>query len=184
MTNVTTILAVATFGLMSLSMQNFESKPSKPITSEDGDQLTITSTAFKSGQMIPSKYTCKGSNMSPPLHVDGIPEGTKAVVVIMDDPDAMVDGGFTHWLAWNLDPTMIDIPEGYKGGVQGMNMNKRKGYYGPCPPQGTHHYHFRIFALSARLKIAADSDKKRLEVAMAGKILAQGELMGIYTIKK
>jgi Raf kinase inhibitor-like YbhB/YbcL family protein len=184
MLNFTNMIIAATLAFTSFGFQKSATAPSKLSVNEDGDQLTITSTAFKSGQMIPNKYTCKGSNVNPSLHIDGIPEGTKSVTVMMVDPDAMVEGGFTHWLAWNFDPTMLEIPENYKGGVQGMNMNKRVGYYGPCPPQGTHHYHYKVYALSERLKIPASSDRKKVEAAMEGKILAQGELVGIYTIKK
>jgi Raf kinase inhibitor-like YbhB/YbcL family protein len=182
MFNLTTLFTAITIALASFGPRHAEIKPRT--ISGDGDALTITSTAFKDGGMIPSKFTCKGSNVNPPLHIEGIPEGTKSVTVIMDDPDAMVEGGFTHWLGWNYDPTMIDIPENYKGGVQGMNMEKRKGYYGPCPPQGTHHYHFRVYALSSTLKIGANSDKKRVMAAMEGKILAQGEIVGLFSIKK
>jgi Raf kinase inhibitor-like YbhB/YbcL family protein len=184
MINLSTLAAIAAITLASTfnnhTVKNMEKLPVK----NADDSLTVTSPAFKKNEMIPGKYTCRGSNMNPPLHIAGIPEGTKSVTIIMDDPDAPVKGGFTHWLAWNLDQTMVDIIENYKGGTQGINGAKKKGYYGPCPPQGTHHYHFRVFALDERLKVPADCDKERLERAMKGHILAQGELVGLFSKTK
>jgi Raf kinase inhibitor-like YbhB/YbcL family protein len=187
MLNFTTILLGATLAMTGLSLPANNSDAAKPhlkVVNDDA-ALTITSTAFKANEMIPGKYTCRGSNFNPPLHIDGMPDGAKSFTIIVDDPDAPVKGGFTHWLAWNLDQTMIDVIENYKGGTQGLNeANKKKGYYGPCPPQGTHHYHFRVYALDKRLTVPATCDKARLLAAMQGHILAQGELIGLYTKTK
>ena len=174
MLNLTTLLVAVSLAISGLIL------PSKHITSTKNTMIkseiatmTITSPAFKANEMIPDKYTCKGANVSPPLHIEGIPAGTRAIVLILDDPDAQIEGGFNHWLVWNLDPTMIDIPEAYHGAEQGFNTNKRKGYYGPCPPQGTHHYHFKVYALKKLLSIPPDSYKDKVERSIKGLITAQ-----------
>jgi Raf kinase inhibitor-like YbhB/YbcL family protein len=141
--------------------------------------LVISSLSFSQNGMIPSRFSCEGNSISPALHLDKIPEGTKTLAVIVHDPDAPVKGGFTHWVAWNIDPQK-DIPEDFKGGSQGHNGAGKTGYTGPCPPSGTHHYHFMVYALDARLDIDGNSGKVELEKAMKGHILAEGDLVGLY----
>ncbi|HTR28720.1 MAG TPA: YbhB/YbcL family Raf kinase inhibitor-like protein [Puia sp.] len=141
--------------------------------------LTITSPAFDANAMIPVKFTCEGASVSPALHIGKLPSQTKSLAIIVHDPDANRPGGFTHWVVFNIDPA-ADIPEGFKGGVQAMNGAGKPGYMGPCPPSGTHHYHFMVYALDTRLRIGDDSRKADLEKAMEGHILAQGELVGLY----
>jgi Raf kinase inhibitor-like YbhB/YbcL family protein len=141
--------------------------------------LTVTSPAFGANSMIPIKYTCEGTSVSPALHVGEFPAQTKSLAIIVHDPDAGRPGGFTHWVAFNIDPA-ADIPEGFKGGVQAMNGAQKPGYMGPCPPTGTHHYHFMVYALDTRLDITAQAGKAELEKAMEGHILAQGDLIGLY----
>jgi hypothetical protein len=141
--------------------------------------LSISSPAFNANTMIPAKFTCEGASVSPELHLRDFPSQTKTLAIIVHDPDAQMQGGFTHWVAWNIDPAK-DIPEGFKGGVQGMNGAHKAGYMGPCPPTGVHHYHFMVYALDTRLDISANSGKADLETAMKGHILAQGDLVGLY----
>jgi hypothetical protein len=141
--------------------------------------LTVTSPAFGANTMIPIKYTCEGTSVSPALHIGEFPAQTKSLAIIVHDPDAGRPGGFTHWVAFNIDPT-ADISEGFKGGVQAMNGAQKAGYMGPCPPTGTHHYHFMVYALDTRLDITAQAGKAELEKAMEGHILAQGDLIGLY----
>ncbi|HLI93059.1 MAG TPA: YbhB/YbcL family Raf kinase inhibitor-like protein [Puia sp.] len=141
--------------------------------------LTITSPAFGANSMIPAKYTCQGQSISPALHLGEFPSQTKSLAIIVHDPDAGHDG-FTHWVAWNIHP-MNDIPENYKGGVQGLNGAHKAGYMGPCPPSGVHHYHFMVYALDTRLDLGTRSDKADLEKAMQGHIVAQGDLVGLYS---
>ncbi|MBS1525492.1 MAG: YbhB/YbcL family Raf kinase inhibitor-like protein [Bacteroidetes bacterium] len=145
----------------------------------DKAQLTITSSSFSNNGKIPKKYTCQGEQVSPPLHISGIPSGAKSLALILHDPDAGHQGGFTHWVMWNL-PTDGNIPEGFKGAVQGHNGAEKAGYIGMCPPSGVHHYHFMVYALDKQLSIAETTDKAGLEKAMAGHILAQGDLIGLY----
>jgi Raf kinase inhibitor-like YbhB/YbcL family protein len=142
--------------------------------------LVVTSMSFQNNQMIPMKYTCEGESINPQLHIEHVPSGTKTLAIIMHDPDAPIPGGFTHWVAWNIDPNIKDIPENFQQGNQGKNGSGKTGYTGPCPPKGTHHYHFKVYALDSRLDLDPAIDKKGLEKAMKGHILAEGELIGLY----
>jgi Raf kinase inhibitor-like YbhB/YbcL family protein len=141
--------------------------------------LSITSPAFTANGDIPSKYSCEGDNTSPALHIDAVPGGTQSLAIILQDPDAPMQGGFTHWVAFNIDP-VTDIAENFKGGIQAMNGAKKNGYIGPCPPTGTHHYHFMVYALDIKLSLDEKAGKAEVEQAMAGHILSQGDLIGLY----
>ena len=145
--------------------------------------LTITSPVFQANGNIPAKYTCEGDNSSPALHIDAIPEGCKSLAIIVHDPDAPASGGFTHWVAFNIDP-MTDIPQNYKGGIQASNGAGKTGYTGPCPPSGTHHYHFMVYALDTKLSLDKKAGKAQLEKAMEGHILSKGDLVGLYKRSK
>ncbi|MEW6468894.1 MAG: YbhB/YbcL family Raf kinase inhibitor-like protein [Bacteroidota bacterium] len=140
--------------------------------------LEISSPAFDRGGMIPSKYTCDGINISPPLTIGKIPAEAKSLVLVMQDPDA-VSGTFDHWLMWNI-PPLEGIEENSAPGVQGKNTAGTNGYTGPCPPSGTHHYYFKIYALDRLLDLEKGAGKSELQEAMKGHIVAWGELMGIY----
>ena len=146
-------------------------------------RLTVTSTSFTGNGLIPAKYSCEGEEISPPLNISGIPAGTKSLALIVHDPDAPVKGGFTHWVVWNMDISG-NIPENFKNAEQGLNGTKKQGYKGMCPPSGTHHYHFKAYALDTRLNIDINTDKAGLEKAMSGHILAEGELIGLYAKAK
>ncbi len=149
-------------------------------------EIKIKSSAFENEDMIPSKYTCDGNDISPPLQWDAIPDGTKSIALISDDPDAPM-GTWVHWVLFNLpaDTTELteNIPpdENLPGGTgQGTNDFRRIGYGGPCPPGGTHRYFFKIYALDAELDLAAGARKKDLLKAMEGHIVGQGQLIGKY----
>ncbi len=145
--------------------------------------LEILSSAFENNGLTPEKYTCDGDDIIPPLTIQNIPTSTKSLALIVDDPDAP-RVNWTHWLVWNLIPAgnTIEIQEGIvpDGAVQGLNSFNRRIYKGPCPPMGTHHYYFRIYALDVELVLSVSSDKKALDRAMAGHILEQAELIGLY----
>ncbi|HWD88756.1 MAG TPA: YbhB/YbcL family Raf kinase inhibitor-like protein [Mucilaginibacter sp.] len=146
-------------------------------------KLTVTSSSFSANGIIPAKYTCQGQQVSPPLQISGMPSGTKSLAIILHDPDAAMPGGFTHWVVWNL-PTDGNIAEDFKGADQGLNGARQSGYTGMCPPSGIHHYHFMVYALDANLRLdKASTNKAALESAMAGHILAQGDLVGLYQKK-
>lgn len=149
--------------------------------------IVIKSSAFKEAANIPSKYTCDGANVSPPLEWQGVPrDKTKSLALICTDPDAP-GGEWTHWLIWNLPPPTRKLLEGFagkstlaNGAVQGTNDFKKVGYGGPCPPSGSHRYVFAIYALDEEIKLPSTSEKTELLKAMQNHILAQGQLTGKY----
>jgi Raf kinase inhibitor-like YbhB/YbcL family protein len=147
-------------------------------------QLVVTSPEFKNDGLIPSKYSCEGENTNPPLQIKYILPQTKSLAIILHDPDAPMKGGFTHWVLWNIDPKTINIPEHFAGGTKGWNSTKKDGYVGMCPPSGTHHYHFMVYALDAELNLPDETGKAELEKAINGHILGKGELVGLYKRKK
>ncbi len=149
-----------------------------------GATMKITSSAFHEGGDIPSKFTCDGSDTSPPLQITGIPSEAKSLVLIADDPDAP-GGLFTHWLVWNIPPQTSSIAEGIAPkGVQGANDFGKSGYRGPCPPPGRHRYSFKIFALDRELELRSGAKRSQVDAAMKGHVIAQGELVGRYARKK
>jgi len=140
--------------------------------------LIVESPAFANNELIPAKYTCVGSNINPTLVITDIPYGTKSLALIVDDPDAP-HGTFDHWVMWNI-PAVGVIDENSAPGIQGKNGKGENKYMGPCPPSGTHHYHFKVYALDIKLKLPAGADKNALLKAMDKHILASGELIGLF----
>jgi hypothetical protein len=157
--------------------------------------LTVTSSAFPSGQPVPKQHTGDGADTSPPLKWSGAPEGTKEFAVICDDPDAPSAQPWVHWVIYGIPADVSSLPEGIPSderlaspvaALQGKNSwpsGKTVGYRGPAPPpgHGVHHYHFKVYALDARLGLAAGLTKDKLLAAMQGHILATGELVGTYS---
>lgn len=148
--------------------------------------LILTSNAFHEGELIPKKYSGDGDDISPPLSWSDVPEGTKSLALIADDPDAPA-GTWVHWVIFNIPPTVPGFEEHVQsqemlenGAKQGTNDFRRLGYGGPCPPSGTHRYYFKLYALDSVLNLRPGVNKKELERAMKGHILAQGQLMGKY----
>ena len=140
--------------------------------------LKVTSPVFVHNSSIPAKYTCDGENVNPPLNINGIPEGARSLVLIVDDPDAPM-GTWVHWVVWNL-PLREKIEENMISENEGMNDFRRQRYGGPCPPHGTHRYFFKVYALDTVLEMSPDSRKKDVEKAMTGHVLAKGEIVGLY----
>ena len=148
--------------------------------------ISVRSPAFQEGGMIPSKYTCDGQDLSPPLMWEGVPEATKSIALISDDPDAPM-GTWVHWVMWNIPPNVRELAENVpperelpNGSRQGITDFGRPGYGGPCPPSGTHRYYFKIYALDTMLDLPSSTRKVDLVKAMKGHILAEGQLMGKY----
>ena len=148
--------------------------------------ITIRSSAFEEGGMIPSKYTCDGKDVSPPLQWEGIPDGTQSIALISDDPDAPM-GTWVHWVLYNLGADKRGLEEGFPtdetledGTRQGVTDFGKTGYGGPCPPSGTHRYYFKIYALDKRIDAATIIDKQGLIKEMKGHVIAEGQLMGRY----
>jgi hypothetical protein len=149
-------------------------------------EIKITSSAFEEGGLIPAKYTCDGADVSPPLQWDAVPEGTKSIALICDDPDAPM-GTWVHWVLFNLPSDAKELAENIpaeetlpNGAKQGVNDFGRVGYGGPCPPSGTHRYFFKIYALDTEVVLEAGANKSQLLKAMEGHILGQGQLVGKY----
>src|SRR4030043_1356633 len=148
--------------------------------------MEIFSPSFKSGEFIPSKFTCDGDDISPALNWDKVPDGIKSFALISDDPDAPM-GTWVHWVLYNLPPDLRSLPEGIpknkqleNGAMQGITDFRRPGYGGPCPPGGTHRYFFKLYALDALLNLGPGASKVGVVKAMQGHIIAQCELMGKY----
>lgn len=143
--------------------------------------MYLTSSAFSSQARIPTRYTCDGEDLSPPLTIDGIPEGTAALVLIVDDPDAPQDV-WDHWVAYDIPPEAV-IPEGVPNlGTGGRNSWGRTGYGGPCPPPGgSHRYIFSVYAIDTTLGLCEGVDKGAVLNAIQGHILDEAELIGRYS---
>lgn len=144
--------------------------------------MQVSSAAFVDGQPIPEKYSCDGSNVSPPLEWDGVPATAKSIALICDDPDAP-SGTFTHWMVYDLKPSITRLSEGSAGGgKEGLNDFGKRGYGGPCPPakDEAHRYFFRIRALDVQSLGAPGLAKRDVEAAIKGHVIAEGQLMGKY----
>ena len=143
------------------------------------EELTITCSVFENKGVIPAKYTCDGEDVNPPLSVDGVPEGTESLVLIVDDPDAPM-GTWDHWVVWNIPPAK-KIEENSVPGTEGLNDFGKHSYGGPCPPSGTHRYFFKFYALDRKLDLPSNSRKRNVEKAMEEHILAKGQIIGLYS---
>jgi Raf kinase inhibitor-like YbhB/YbcL family protein len=152
-----------------------------PVLFAFGSTLHIASPAFKDKGMIPRVYTCDGKDINPPIVISGVPQRTRSLALIVDDPDAP-GGLWVHWVVWNIDPATTEIKENSipKGASQGMNDFKKTSYGGPCPPSGTHRYFFKLYALDTTLDLSASTTKTRIEEAMKDHVLAQASLVGNY----
>ena len=144
--------------------------------------MQLKSPAFSQNGVVPAKYTCDGQNISPPLQIAETPENAKSLVLICDDPDAP-GTTWTHWTVWNIDPTTTEIVEGKTsaGSTQGVTDFGEVGYGGPCPPSGTHRYFFKLYALDTSLNIPYQAKKEDIEKAMAGHVIDQTQLVGVYS---
>ncbi|MBI4079622.1 YbhB/YbcL family Raf kinase inhibitor-like protein [Candidatus Kaiserbacteria bacterium] len=150
--------------------------------------LSLTSPAFQNAASIPSQFTCDAENVSPPLSISGVPEVTKSLALLMDDPDVpkalKPDGIFDHWTLFNISPETREIAQAGSVGTAGMNGASRNAYTGPCPPReyepSEHRYFFRVYALDTMLDLPVGASKADVLAAMEGHIIAQAELMGKY----
>jgi len=149
--------------------------------------LQITTTAFKDGERIPDRYTCKAENHSPPLIWNPVGKPVKSWALVVEDPSA-ARGVFTHWLIYNIPAEITSLPEAVptlqklqNGALQGQNDAMKVGYTGPCPPPGpVHYYHFNLYALDSLLSLPAGASPKQVREAIRGHIISQGKLVGMY----
>ena len=152
--------------------------------------MKITSGAFVDGGSMTAKYTCEGQNISPPLQWAGVPDGTRSLVLIVDDPDAPDPAApkmtYVHWVLYNLPIDINGLSEGTAqtdlpaGTLEGLNDWQRTGYGGPCPPIGRHRYYFKLYALDVVLENLAEPTKDQLLAAMEGHVLEQAQVVGTY----
>jgi len=154
----------------------------------EGSAMQVASSAFEANGAIPRKYTCQGEEVSPPLTWSGVPDGTRTLALIMDDPDAPDPAHPTmtwvHWVVYNLPPHAGGLAEGASGSLpeparEGVNSWKRSDYGGPCPPTGRHRYFHKLYALDTSLDLH-NPDKDALLEAMEGHVLGKAELIGTY----
>lgn len=140
--------------------------------------LTVSS-VFENGAAIPTMFTAQGENVNPPLNISGVPQGTKSLVVTVNDPILPGVMVWTHWVAWNLSPDQ-NITANTSTGVQGKNSWNRNDYGGP-DPMGTRTYYFTVYALDDSINLGADSGMGAVLRAMDNHVLAKGQLTGTST---
>jgi len=153
--------------------------------------ISITSIAFEAGKPIPKKYTGEGEDLSPPLAWSKLPQGAKELALICDDPDAPTPEPWVHWVLYKIAADTTGLPEGLPrektlktpaGAAQGVNSFSKTGYGGPMPPKGhgTHHYHFKLYALDQPVSAPPGVDKRKLLAEIRDHVMAEGELIGTY----
>jgi len=152
--------------------------------------MVLRSPAFEAGGEIPSRYTCEGEDVSPPLEWSKLPMGTRSLVLIVDDPDAPDPAApkttWVHWVAYDIEPSAGSLAEGAsrsgmpRGARQGTNDWKRTGYGGPCPPIGRHRYFHKLYALDTTLGDIGAPTKAQVEEAMREHVIGSVELVGTY----
>ena len=160
-----------------------DSHPSAPEPAEAPRSLAVTSPAFTDGAAVPTEYTCKGAGTSPELHWSGVPEDAKALALVVDDPDAP-NGTYTHWVVVDIPVTTTAADAGRPpaGGTE-LRASGGKGWAPPCPPSGTHHYRFSLYALSAPLELSSDASLDDAVEAIDSATVAWGRLTGTVAAK-
>lgn len=150
--------------------------------------MRLMSSSFQNQGSIPRQFTCEGENISPEFYWEETPLETKSFVLILHDPDAPGANGFTHWLLYNIPPTVThvreDLPQNAPvadSGLQGKNDSGKLGYTGPCPPSGTHRYFARLYALRQQLQLdPGATTTQEVQLALQGKVIGQTELVATY----
>ena len=147
-------------------------------------ELKLRSPAFEHGERIPRKYGYEEEDVNPPLEINGVPEGTRSLVLIMDDPDAVKPAGkvWDHWVVWNIEPNTSEIGEDETppGSIEGKNDYGKRGYGGPNPPDGEHTYKFKLYALDTMLDVRSNTKKDEIEKEMDGHLIEKTVLEGTY----
>ena len=181
------VISITACGSTPATPTQFPSSPDSQSNEEVAMSFKISSSAFKNGEMIPSDFSRDGRDVSPALNWKESPAGAQSFALIMDDPDAPA-GTWVHWIIFNIPASSRDLKEGIPtdpqlsdGSIQGRTSAGTSGYHGPCPPSGTHHYFFKIYALDIMLSLSANANKKDLLAAMEGHILANADLIGKFS---
>tara|TARA_R100001377_G_scaffold74778_1_gene51111 strand:+ start:382 stop:966 length:585 start_codon:yes stop_codon:yes gene_type:complete len=163
-------------------------------TSSAQESITVSSTAFEHDTDIPIEFSAYGDNRSPDINWSSLPEGTKQVALILEDPIVAMPQPFVHWVAYNIPASATGLPAGLatdakvighaqlSGMLNGVNGTTRTGYFGPRPPADgkVHNYHFTVYALDLPTILPQGLSKEGLLKAMEGKVLASGTLTGNY----
>lgn len=146
------------------------------------NSMRISTSALDEQGKLLDAYTCRGNGYNPPLALAEIPADAQSLAIIVDDPDAP-KGDFIHWLVWNIDPAVRELASHQlpQGAIEGQNSLGQTGYTAPCPPSGTHHYHFKVYALDEKLSLDEQADQSDLLAAMKDHILAQGEFVALVS---
>ena len=160
---------------------NYNVKNEDAVLAVDFKPLKVSSSAFTEGGFIPSKYTCDGENINPPLEIKGVPEETKCLAIVVEDPVAPIRS-WQHWIAWNIH-SVKHIKAGREMEAEGRNDFGENKYSGPCPFSGAHHYYFKVYALDSLLDMPTTSTKRELEKSMSEHIIGFGQLSGVYERK-
>jgi Raf kinase inhibitor-like YbhB/YbcL family protein len=148
--------------------------------------MQISSPAFEAGGEIPTRFTCEGQNISPPLDWDLLPEGTRSLALLVDDPDVPSDEPFSHWVLYNIPIDWRGLPEDFQPGAdwpgeRGRNSQGSTRYEGPCPPFGDpHHYYFRLYAVDEPLNLGEGATRAQVIDALHGHILEETDMFGTY----
>jgi Raf kinase inhibitor-like YbhB/YbcL family protein len=152
--------------------------------------MKLASPVFKPDGDIPSKYTCDGDDVSPPIEWSDVPPDAATLALICDDPDAPKKD-FSHWILFNIPPETGALPENVvprqelpDGSRQGTNDFGKVGYGGPCPPSGRHRYRFTLYAVDTKIGVSPSSSRRDLEAAMKGHVLETTQLTGAYARAK
>lgn len=147
--------------------------------------MFIKSPIFENNGNIPKEYSCDGNGLRPELQIGAVPIEAKSLAIIMHDPDAPMEGGFIHWMVWNIDPktSLIKSDDELRNCVQGLNSAKKIGYIAPCPRNGAHHYVFYLFALNSLIDLKEDASFFALDQEIKNKLISKTELVGIYDRK-
>ena len=154
---------------------------SAPALADPPSTIDVTSKSFGPNSLIPTVFTCDGAETSPPLAWSNVPATAKSIAILVEDPDAPKKT-VTHWLVTNIPPTITELGAGVvlpDGAVPLKNEKGKTGYMGPCPPSGTHHYHFRVFALDRSL-VPLSGSRSAFLSKIKGHIVGEGELVGLY----
>lgn len=178
------LVTVAT--LLIIFRQTVEKRsPNLDTETAASNSFSLTSSAFANNQPIPAAYTCKGQNNQPPLTIGNVPGGAKSLALIMRDPDA-VNGEWTHWLLWNINPSMKELAENSSpiGATSGTTSFGKPGYDGPCPPAGSgiHRYIFDLYALDASIDLPTTANRSQLDNAIKTHQLGHTELIGSFRV--
>jgi Raf kinase inhibitor-like YbhB/YbcL family protein len=174
------VVAVMAVASLASGCAGSDDAPEPPESLSGG--ITVNSPAFGDGQQIPRAYTCDGAGVSPPLSWSGLPSGTSSIALVVDDPDAP-SGPFVHWLVRDIAPNISGVDRGQvpQGGKQIANSSDEDTYFGPCPPSGTHHYRFTVYALPSGIRLPDDASMDDTLTMIYDKAIASGRLVALYT---